>query len=270
MINFSPLRTKRLNVKMKELTIGDTINLCKMPINLHEASTAEMLDKIVDKAAKKQSFVMADCRLWTVQERAMTIAHYIAQISPEPDFSIGDGKLSDYLMMDKIEVDSVKVGKLKGDNDIWMLHPLLGCHAEAIERLVNSQQIYNDRAGWWLGAMAAMLYREKEERDDEANDAQIEAEILKRAKTINAFPESSFMELLELFLRGIDQQNHFFKLVFLNDGIAFLPAGSGKEVQALPPARFLVSAAISEGAWRLFGPVEKESGGTTSLLQPTA
>jgi hypothetical protein len=254
LIVFSPLRTKRLSVSLSELTIENVIHLLKMPVHLNEAGTTAMLNFCVVPDARPRVGQVTDPRLWTVQERSMVVAHYIAHANEgEPDFPIGDGKFSDFLIDVDSPPESVTVGGVGGD--IWMMRPLLGAHAESIERLVGSGVLSNDRAGWWFGAMAAQLYRDADAPVDIANisDDDLDCWILDRANAFKKFPERDGLLLITLFIEAQARMNHLLNLEFLDDGLAFSPKGGRDD---LAPARFPFRDAISEVAVAAFGKLE--------------
>lgn len=259
MIAFSTLRTRRLNVKLRELTIGETMYLCKLPSHLNEAGTTALLEKIVEPTDKPARDQVTDPRLWTVHERAFVVAHYIAHVGDEPDFAVGkDARYSNYLNMDKQDVrESIDLGLVAGDK--WIIRPLLGIHAESIERLINEERIDGERQGWWLGAMAAMMTLES---GADVLDAELDRAIEAKVNILKAYPATEFMELLNAFFDGISRLDHFFQMTFLDDGIAW-------EVPGLHPARFQFSAAINETAWSVFGKPEEPDTRADSILQPT-
>lgn len=242
MIAFSPLRTKRLQVKLRELTIGDTIRLCKMPGAMNEAGTTELLNSIVSVEPNPVAGQVTDPRMWTVQERALVVGHYLSHTFDTPDFPVGDTTYSAYLQMDRGEVkDCIDLGVVATDK--WTMRPLLGIHAESIERLIVEERIESGRTGWWLGAMAAMLYPESAA---DVLDAELDEYLENKVSILNGYPERDFMELLQAFLSGCEQLDHFFSLGFIDDGIAW-------EVQGIPPARFQFTSAFSELAYAVFG-----------------
>ncbi|WP_197714678.1 hypothetical protein, partial [Nitrosomonas supralitoralis] len=88
MIHFPILRTRRLTVQLKELSIGESIAIAAMPSHLEEAVTTAFLLKAVATAKGIEN--PAD---WTVQERMMVVCHYLASVSDDgPDFAVGDGR----------------------------------------------------------------------------------------------------------------------------------------------------------------------------------
>lgn len=257
MIIFTPLRTKRLTVNLEELTIESVIYLLKMPAELNEAGISAMLSYCVKPEDKPRVGQITDPRLWTVQERSMVMAHYIAHANEnDPDFQIGEGRFSDYLIPVDSPKESVIVGRVEDDE--WMIRPLLGAHSESIERLVTGGELSNDRAGWWFGAMAAQLYRQGDEafNVEEGSDDDLDRWILDRVSIFKNFPQSSFLQLLTMFIDANMKMDHLLRMTFTDEGLAFSPAEGRPE---LPPARFPFSDAISELAKTAFGKLEGTS-----------
>lgn len=265
MIFIATLRTRRLTVELHELTIGDAIALCKMPPQMQEAGTSQLLKYIVAPEEKPRIGQVTDPRLWTAQERAFVVAHYLAHIvEGDMNFAVGDSaRYSDYLALsdDVLDVapDSVELGIVAGND--WSIRPLLGAHAESIERLVTSGRLSDDRAGWWFGAMAAQLVHSQESPFDVANntDGALDEYLAARVEIFKAYPDSDFMDLLEAFLGGMRRLDHIFRLDFGDQGVIFLPteeaiaAAREKGVPGLPPARFPFPLAVSERASSVFG-----------------
>lgn len=258
MIVFQKIRTNRLNVCMREMTIGDAIYLCKLPSGLYETGTTELLNRIIDDEKKPFVGQITDVRKWTVQERALAVAHYLLHTGEgDPDFKIGEGKLSDYLNMDIMDCpQEIDLGDICGDK--WFISPLLGIHAESIERLISMGSVDGARHGWWMAAMSAVMRREKEAPLGDVSDAQLDDHISGRVKVFSAYPESDFIKLLYAFLNGMARLDHLFKIDFIDDGIVWLPAK--KEGQGLPPARFLFSSAVSEPSYQIFGKYDRDGG----------
>jgi hypothetical protein len=257
MLAITPLRTRRLSVQLQELSIGDIIFLCELRPDMYEAGTTALLQRVVGDDPKPRSGQVTDPRLWTVQERALAVAHYIAHTQEsDPDFPVGEGRYSDYLVEGvDFAPDRIELGEVGGDE--WSMVPLLGVHADTIERLVLDGRLKQARHGWWLGAMAAQLVRKGESLPDAAtiSEAELEEIIAGRAEVFRAFPESDFMRLLMLFIDGNERLTHIFRLDFTDDGIAFAPV-KAKEA-GLPPARFPFDSAISDAAKAVFGKPER-------------
>ena len=186
----------------------------------------------------------------------MVVAHYLAHVIGG-DFQIGEkGKFSDYLIEDGIGAppDPIEVGEVA--DKAWFVQPLLGWHAEAIERLVASEELDNDQGGWLVGAMAAQMYHADQGPigSHENTDVVIDAALRDRAVALTEMPESDFMALVLAYLQHAHLLDHIFRLCITDEGFAFLPA---KEVpEGLPPARFHFSMAMREDTQELFGPRE--------------
>lgn len=253
MIYFSPVRTPRLQVELHELTAYDAIYLCQLPIQQHsERGAAALLKRIINpQDSPIKAGQVIDPRLWTVQERALVIAHYLAHVIGD-DFAIGRGRYSHYLM-EQIGTPPAPITLGSLDGKTWRMYPLLGFLAESIERLIEAGELTSNRAGWMIGAMAAQLVQGDQEPliDPEQLDSQIDQQMTERATALLQLPESEFMALTGAFFQGTEQQNHIFKLSFGHEGLAFLPVST--EVPDLPPARFPFSLALREDTTQLFG-----------------
>lgn len=255
MILFTPLKTRRLSVQLDELTIEDAIYLCRMPVERAEIGTTEFLRRTVRKDDNLPPGKIGDPRLWTVQEREMVKGHYIAHVMPESDFEVGDLHFSDYLMTGVTEPQD-PITDIEAAGESWTFRPLLGLHSESIERLILSGELESGRGGWWRGAMAAQLDCESlpgmtktdlSEMDDDGIDEHLRA----RVTVIKNLPESDFFAVLKMFLACTDRTQHLMRLSFGDDGVQFDVAAP--EVAGAPPARFPLSAVISQDTRRLFG-----------------
>lgn len=241
-----PIRTKRIQFPLRELSIGDAIALCEVPSTLHERGTTMALRGIIADDA-------IDPLHLTVQERAFVLAQYHAQTNgEEPDFTVGDGRYSDYLVYSEYQIDDKFLCE-QGD-DRWSISPLLGLHSESIERLILQERLQAKRHHWWAGAMASMLHNEATRKKPEwasMREFDIDEHIFAGATAFMSYPESAFLELLQFFLSGVESLDHLFRLDFQDDGIVFRQAREGSA--ALPPARFHFNTAVSETTYRVFG-----------------
>ncbi len=268
MIYFDQLRTRRLSVDLQELSIDDAEMLCMMPEHLEQASITALLQRAVKPTDREMPGQVSDPRMWTVQERMMVIAHYMAHTTEdgERDFALGEeGHLSDYLLGGTDYVESVSLGVLDGDE--ILMRPLLGFQVEAIERLVLGGRFRANRLSWWACAMACQMTKAGEEPKAYVGDADYLEWIFARASSIRQLPESDFLQLLYAFLDGTKQLDHFFKLKYTDLIIA---AQATKEDSSLPSARFPLHAAISPGTLQVLGITRADEGGSGAVLQPAA
>lgn len=254
MIVFSVLRTKRMVLELKELSISDSIYLCKLPLVQHEFATTKLLERIVGSASDKTGLVSNPLD-FTLQERAFIVAHYLAHTGDEPNFIIDKGHFSDYIFDSASEPKTIELGEFNGD--FWIFNPITGRHSESIERLILDESLPSGFEGWLFGAMAAALTTKDSQEPDysELPDDNIDEILLKKAELISSLPESTFHQLLSIFYHGLNQTNHLLKLAISDDGFVFEPVAG--EVEGLPPVRFQVNTCISERTVNLFGNNDK-------------
>lgn len=247
MVTFPLLRTRRLTIQLRELSIAEAAAVLALPSHLEQAETTQILRYAVASVPQGEP----DPAKWTLEERTMAICHYLAITSPAgPDFEIGEGHFSDYLDggNDRDASAPVPLGEAIGDT--WSIRALLGKHLESVERLLG--EVTDPRGNplparlhWLAGAMAASLLREGENvPGDDAADGELDAWMLDRIRTFVALPEADFVTMLEVFTAGRERIAHLFRVGFQDTGAVFLP----KEGAALPPARFPCLSCISQSA----------------------
>lgn len=244
MIHFPPLRTRRLDVQLRELTLRESIELAAVPPHLHERATTALIACTVKTTGSGTPSIEE----WTVQERAMVVAHYLASVTDgEANFAVGEGRFLDYLDAERDAApDECEVGQACGDD--WIMTQLTGRQAECMEAFCRS------RVDWLLADMAARLrVAGKESPPPVASGMGAYQEWLQaRAETIRDFPESDFEELYAAYVRGLAQLHHLFALDFDDEGHIVLP--SQKEGGAvMAPARFRPAACVGRLAQALGG-----------------
>lgn len=255
MIHFTPFRTPRLTIQLRELTIGQSIALCMRPAHLHEAATTAMLECIIEPSERTVIGQVTDPRLMTVQERGMLAAHYLAHTGGNPNFKIGDtATFSQYLFEGPESVPEVEAGEIGEDR--WVCSPLLGYQAEAIERLIHTGRMLGKRQGWTLGAMACQMRRVDHEPElEDVADAVFDDWLLKRVAILRDYPESVFAQLWQAYLAACQQLHHLLRVAISDEGLVFV-----SEVPGLPSARFPVSDMLSDGTtWFLGIAAESEN-----------
>lgn len=261
MINITPVRTRRLSVRMRELAIGDAIELLALHPERHQAATTEFLRMAISEVAKPGPGYVTDPLAMTFQERTFLVCHYLATVSEEGNFAVGDtAHYSNYLMVgrDYPAESPLHIGRI-ADAD-WTLHPLLGAHGEAIERLQMEKPL-KARFHWVAGAMAAQLRkREDNAPDPVTSHAEFLDWLRSRMAWIAKLAESDFAELLAAHSTGNRMQAHFFAIDFDREGVlctGVVPDSLGAEV---PPARFQPSSCASAVAVGLSGKLDLVSG----------
>jgi hypothetical protein len=246
MINIPPLRTKRLTVQMKEISMKDAIALATIPERLQQASASFFLNAVIE-----QSDGVESPDDWTVQERTMAVCHYMsATFDDGPDFALagGDARYSDYLIGgEDYPGDHVDLGEVEGDK--WSIRPLTGRMANAIERLEGEVEGIAGYAHWQVGLMAAQLVPNGRMELPE-QDGELDTLLLERMRVFAQYPESVFIQLLERFHAGTQQLQHLLTISFDRSGIVVLPADREGNA-AKPPARFPVGTCITAFARRM-------------------
>jgi len=249
MLHFSILRTKRLVVQLKELSIGDAIAVASMPPDQDEAMNTAFL-----RFALQSVQGISDPALWTVQERTLAICHYLATVSDDgPDFAVGDhAHYSNYVSMERDYAgDSIELDPVDGER--WFMRHLTGAMAEAIERLNGEIEGLEGRTHWLIGAMAAQLARQIEivAEPVATTDPGYDDYLTARIRELASLPESIFSRLVVRFMTGRQALAHFFDIELVEEGIAVMPQGGVTE--NLLPARFPASSCIGSVAWQLSG-----------------
>lgn len=262
MIQFNPLRTKRLSVNLRELSIDDSEVLCMMPEQLEQSAVTAMLERVVQQEGRPNPGQVTDPRQWSVQERTFVMTHYMAHTAEDgnPNFAVGSSaRFSDYFLNGTDYIEEVDLGVVDGDR--LLMRQLLGYQAEAIEHLIMSRRLAANRVSWWAAAMACQMRRAEEEPVAGLSDADYTEWLAVRADAFRTLPASEFEVLLSAYLAGNDRLSHFFRIGFSDSAIVVLPAVDGeKGVSSVKPARFPVHAAISEFTLQILGVADKYAG----------
>lgn len=253
MIEFRPLRTKRLALTLQEIAIGDAISLAKIPPSMHESQTSKFLSSVITQAEAATPSHVTDPRAMTVQERAFIVAHYMAHVSDSaPDFAIGDGKFSNYLVgQQQAVVPTFPAGDVGGDS--WSLVPLVGAAAESIEELHGDLDNIGGEYHWMLGCMAAQFRKKDDVAPDPVTDTAYSDWLRERMLILARYPESDFVQMLVMYRQAVRATRHFFNMDINDDGIVFQEEIEKEAVATLPPARFPVSSCLSDFALRMGG-----------------
>ena len=242
MLHIPIFRTRRLTAAMRELTIGQSLSLAAMPDHAAEAQTTAFLRFTC--GAPSESDILEDPSEWTVEERMAAVANYLAAVADDgPDFALGAGRLSDYLLP---ETDApptdIEAGEVGGDR--WRIVSLTGRMAESIERLRGDFADLPGAAYWTLARMAAQLRRAEEMPASDGTEGELDAWLLDRLRVFAAWPESDLMALLLAYESARPGITHLFRVASDASGLIALP----REDTGLAPARFPVASCLSEWA----------------------
>jgi hypothetical protein len=257
MIIFSNIRTKRLAVKLREISLEEAVAVCRLPADRHEATATEFLRCVARDAETPTPRYIKDPRLMTVEERTLLVCHYLAQVSSDgADFKVGGtGKLTDYVQFaDDLLSESVDMGEVAGTRRT--LYPLLGIHAELLERLCTSQ------GDWLIGMLACQVHAHGAPVPDylAMTDVAMLEWCSAGMKAIRAMPESEVEELYVKFDAAKAELRHFFITGADDDGILFWPHPAAEEAGQKNPARFRALPCISGFTRRIFGRADQSGG----------
>lgn len=249
---FPHTRTRRLSVRLSELTLGEGMELAKLPAERVELTNTELLRIVARGAEKPQPRYVTDPRLMTVEERTLLITTYLAHVSEDgPDFAVGGAHLTDYVQFDRdSKADFIELGEVAGKARI--MRPLLGVHAQTLEILCKS------RGDWIIGAIACQISIKDVPEPDWAamSDVAMLEWVDAQVKHVKGLPESMAGEVYAAYWAGADAMAHFFALDFDDNGLTYracdMEAGHG-------PARFRASACISGVSKELAGRPDKPS-----------
>lgn len=237
MIHFPPLRTRRVCVALKELSLDQDISMCKLPPDRHEAAITQFLRFSAEGAERPRPEYVIDPRLWTVSERLRLVVQYLMGVTDDgPDFSVGHCRMSDYIDFNADPETMVIDGIELGDTRMQM-RPLLGLQAEALEILCAG------RGEWMIGCIAAQILPVGELPSwADMPDVAVLAWHKARMQAVRALPGSQFERLVLAFHEHQPALRQFFNIGVGDDGIVCLPNEPGDEVH---PGRFRPSSCIS-------------------------
>lgn len=244
-LSFGHTRTRRISVTLRELTMGESIGLCKIPSDRPELTTTEMLKCAASDARQPVPGYVTDPRLLTVEERLMLVVTYLAHVSSDgPDFSVGELKMSDYFELDADSDKDQTVLGMVADKE-RVMRPLLGLHVEALE------SICTKRGDWIRGAIACQMFEASDQAGAqfpvwaEATSAQVIEWIEGRMDKLLKLPESMFEEIYAAWLDGSEHLRHFVDYTFDATGIVCVVSQKGQGGSESAAARFRADTCIS-------------------------
>jgi len=169
-----------------------------------------------------------------------------------PDFAIGAGRFSNYLVgQQQNVVPTFAAGDVGGD--VWSLIPLTGAAAESVEELHGDLPGVSGEYHWMLGCMASQLRKKDDVAPDPVSDTAYGDWLRERMLVFSRYPESDFVQILVLYRQAVRATRHFFNMDINEDGVIFLEEVQKEAVAMLPPARFPVSSCLSDFALRMGG-----------------
>lgn len=234
MMFIPPFCTKRIRAEMKELTLGQAIELCEIPEGLNELGISRALGAVVAET----SLPLGE---WTVQERLAAVCHYLTARHG------GDWEVSDGIMLSRYLLDKDYPDKPYSIDDELEIVPLTGGYAEACERATVGQN-----AGARLLAVMAASIRNK--GGEEAFDGTPDEFVQENISRLKALPQSAFDDLYRHFQTAFSVDlKHIFEMVVTDDGLAVLPQTDGESEDGINAVMFPVDTFIGSAVaalWR--------------------
>lgn len=245
MITIPPKRTARMAVKMRELRIGESMSLCRMPPELIASAETAFL-RFVCEFSAPTPFHVTDPLLLSVEERALLVSSYLSAVFDEPDFEVGGQRYSDYLRLDSdLRSMPLQMGEIGGSQRyLW---PLLGIHAELLEKVCRTP-------GEWERGAIAVRVTDTDQPVDLLSLTDVERIEWRDARIgeFDALPESTAIEIMHAYAAQSAAMAHFFNLAFDSQGPCYLPTGGAGDA-----GRFPAASVVSEAARRLAGTMDR-------------
>lgn len=248
----APIHTLRISVDMTEIDIDSSEAVCMIPVQFEQRTATELLKGIIrpiDRAG-----AVADPRMWSVSERMYVIAMYMSATRDDgPDFPIGKGKFSDYLLDG---ADYVADVPFESNGKELIYSPLHGYQAEIIETMIAGGTYSKTSYSWWKACIAACVRGADEEPIPYVDDGQYETELAKRIESVGTLADSEFAELFDSYLVAAQRGAHMLYAITNVHGVLAAQVSepdAEKGVPELAPARFPALSAVSLRARQIMG-----------------
>lgn len=230
MWNASPVKLRNKSVFLRELTIGQAIEIAKIPESMNEARLTSFIGFVCDE----------DAFGLTVQERYFILLNYLTMAQNDYVLNIDDDRyfLPVLTADDEVSVDGLVVRQMTG--------------RQAMVLETKCENIFE----WLCGQMACQLVGEVgayvgvDETSWEAlpdEEYGIDEMVAKRFEWIHNLTQEQFDKLAAVYFAGVDKLAHLVQIGFDNQGLTLLSVG-GDVVEA---ARFCPDVCFTESAERL-------------------
>lgn len=215
MLNATPLTLRNESVYLKELTIGEVIEIAKIPEEMNELRINAFLSYVCDD--KSIAYRL------TVQERYYILLNYLT--------------VSQSNYMDSLDVLPFLMEKKQADDFVFYdgiyIKSIYGNEVSALQKKCENAYewlagqmvfgIYGD-VGRLFNCDDPMIWHDSHLMDDN----RLDDELKNRFDFINNLTDSQFNLLYDLYQKGQEDLSHFVELGLDNDGITLLgKEGSG-------------------------------------------
>jgi len=248
----APVNTNRISVELSEIDIDHSEAVCAIPVQFEQRTATELLKGVIRPIDRPGA--VADPRMWSVSERMFVIALYMSATRDDgPNFPIGNGKFSDYILDG---TDYVAEVPFECNEQSLIYSPLLGYQAEIIETLIAGGTFSNTSYSWWKACIAACVRGADEEPTPYIDDGQYETELVKRIHSVGGLADSEFAALFDAYLQAAQRGAHMVYAITNVYGVLAAQVSepdAEKGVPELAPARFPAVSAISIRARQIMG-----------------
>ncbi|WP_236167387.1 hypothetical protein [Pseudomonas fulva] len=245
-----PINTARISVELHEPDMDSNERTLEIPAQFEQRTATELLRGIIKPIERPGA--VADPRMWSVNERMFVIASYMSATREDgPNFPIGEGTFSDYLLDG---TDYVAEVPFECDGRALVYSPLHGYQAEVIETLLAAGNYSNTAYSWWKACIAACVRGADEEPLPYRDDAQYEALLVGRIESVGGLSDSAFVELFDAYQVAAQSGAHMVYAITNAYGVLAAQVSEPSEgVPELAPARFPARSAISRRAREIMG-----------------
>lgn len=248
----APVHTNRISVELTEIPIDASESVCAIPAQFEQRTATEMLKGIIRPI--ERAGAVADPRMWSVSERMYVIALYMSATRDDgPDFPIGQGKFSDYILDG---TDFVAEVPFECDDRELIYSPLLGYQAEVIETLIEGGIYSKTSYSWWKACIAACVRGADEEPIPYIDDGKYEAVLIERIAAVGRLADTQFAELFDAYQIAAQRGAHMVYAITNVYGVLAAQVSepdAEKGVPELAPARFPALSAVSIRARQIMG-----------------
>lgn len=237
MFNAIAIALRNQEIFLKELTIGQIVQIAKIPQAMNELRLNAFIGYVCQDETLANQL--------TVQERYYILLNYLS-IS-QNDYMMNED-VSNYFIQAKTAPDVVTIGNIH-------VQQLFGNHVTELQ--TRCENIYD----WLAGQMACQLHGDMTEFfGDETNPVvwekmPVAGEIItvfqKRFEMIESLTDSQFQALSDVFYQGCDKLKHLLDISLDNEGITILGNSEQQGGGDLIIARFRTLSVLSDIAKRI-------------------
>lgn len=248
MWNAIPIQLRNQQVYLKELTIGEIMQIAKIPQEMNELRINSFIGFVCEDNFLAQKL--------TVQERYCILLNYLALSNN--DYML-DTDTSEYFIQNNLTENREypEFIQLEG----VYVHCLYGNQVSLLQQ--KCENVYD----WLCGCLALQLSGDLTaifnsetpviwDKADTTNEQQLDNILQQRFKQIENLTDSQFQRFTEIYYQGCDKLRHLVDISLDNDGITLIKQGGDGDNHF---ARFHPLALVSDIAKQLAECITKQN-----------